>query len=254
MKKRQNSRMSFVVPDYLRDTRCLSLAARGAWMDILCTLWQAKPRGSKTLTLVSWAGEIGKPVLEVEPILAELRDHRVAEFIDRQGLITIASRRMIREREQNGHGIDGQELFLEQTTVSLIKKPPTQDLPKTNRERLEVFTITPELKAWAMQEGILRPEQYIDEFKDYWRGVIDQKLKENWPATYRNNLRRLKEQGKLRQPSQIRTLCTRHVKKKADSRLLEPCGNPTAPGQKACPACLTDIARLTRQPQQEARA
>lgn len=96
--------MQFFPADYLRDTRCLSLAARGVWMDVLCTLWNAPKRGHKTLTLEGWAGEIGKPETEVSALLLDLESNGTGKFIhETDGKLTIISRRMIRdERERKG--------------------------------------------------------------------------------------------------------------------------------------------------------
>lgn len=96
--------MQFFPSDYSRDTRCLSLAARGVWMDVLCTLWNAPKRGQKTLTLEGWAGEIGKPEPEVSALLLDLESNGIGKFIhETDGKLTIISRRMIRdERERKG--------------------------------------------------------------------------------------------------------------------------------------------------------
>jgi len=90
--------MPFFPSDYLRDTRCLSLAARGAWMDLLCTLWHAPKRGQRTLSLAGWAGEIGKSIEEVAPLLDELMSSEVGEISrENDGKITVMSRRMVRD-------------------------------------------------------------------------------------------------------------------------------------------------------------
>lgn len=96
--------IQFFPADYLRDTRCLSLAARGVWMDVLCTLWNAPKRGQKTLTLEGWAGEVGKPESEVSALLLDLESNGIGKFIhETDGKLTIISRRMIRdERERKG--------------------------------------------------------------------------------------------------------------------------------------------------------
>ena len=41
----------FYVGDYLKDTRSLSLSAKGAWGDLLCYMWNAKTRGMLSKTL-----------------------------------------------------------------------------------------------------------------------------------------------------------------------------------------------------------
>lgn len=90
--------MQFYPADYLRDTRCLSLAARGAWMDILCTLWNSPKRGKRTLTLEGWAGEIGKAVSEVAAVLGELELNVIGKIShENDSKITISSPRMLRD-------------------------------------------------------------------------------------------------------------------------------------------------------------
>lgn len=90
--------MPFFPSDYLRDTRCLSLAARGVWMDLLCTLWHAPKRGQRTLTIAGWAGEVGKSIEEVQPLLDELMTMEIGEIsIEKDGKITVISRRMVRD-------------------------------------------------------------------------------------------------------------------------------------------------------------
>lgn len=90
--------MQFYPADYLRDTRCLSLAARGAWMDILCTLWNSPKRGKRTLTVEGWAGEIGKASAEVSLVLMELEANQIGKiFHENDAKITIMSQRMLRD-------------------------------------------------------------------------------------------------------------------------------------------------------------
>ena len=45
--------------DYLRDTRMLSLEAKGAWMDILCHLSQLDEPGEAGYKIQSWARLLG---------------------------------------------------------------------------------------------------------------------------------------------------------------------------------------------------
>lgn len=90
--------MPFFPADYLRDTRCLSLAARGAWMDILCALWNSPKRGRRTLSLEGWAGEIGKASSEVSLVLHELEACEIGNISrENDTQITIISRRMVRD-------------------------------------------------------------------------------------------------------------------------------------------------------------
>jgi 5-methylcytosine-specific restriction endonuclease McrA len=88
----------FYPSDWFRDTRCLSLAARGAWIDILGILWDSKTRGVKTLDMSRWANELGMPLDDVTSALEELKKMRVANInIGTHGEVRIVSRRMRRD-------------------------------------------------------------------------------------------------------------------------------------------------------------
>lgn len=69
---------------------------------------------------------------------------------------------------------------------------------------VESFQLTPELEAWSAKEGIPDPGQYVEEFKDYWRTAGSRRKSgqpiKDWAAAFRNRLRTLKEQGKLKAP------------------------------------------------------
>lgn len=66
------------------------------------------------------------------------------------------------------------------------------------------FELTPELEAWSAKEGIPNPSQYVEEFKDYWRSTGGKRKTgqgvKNWPAVFRNRLRHLKAENKLKKP------------------------------------------------------
>lgn len=80
--------------------------------------------------------------------------------------------------------------------------------PRTAAEsmaELERFVISPETRTWAEKEGIPNPEDYLEEFRDYWRSVgakrSNGQVIRDWDATFRNRLRDLKAQGKLKKRS-----------------------------------------------------
>jgi uncharacterized protein YdaU (DUF1376 family) len=97
--------MPLYVADYQADTRCLSLATRGAWMDMLCVLWKSPTRGKRSLSLEGWAGEIGKPHAEVSAALAELDRCGVGKISyqtleEHYTIIRVESGRMLRDEAQ----------------------------------------------------------------------------------------------------------------------------------------------------------
>lgn len=91
---------AFYPSDWFRDTRCLTFAAKGAWMDLLGILWDSPTRGRKTLDMGGWALELGKPLAEVEAVFEELRKRNIADFIiESNGDVTVMSRRQMREEK-----------------------------------------------------------------------------------------------------------------------------------------------------------
>lgn len=99
----------FYVADYMRDTRALTLAARGAWVDLLCQMWVAPVRGQITLSIPAFARLWSCSESEAEAVLDELSETGVAlrsplRVTDRNEKITVSNRRMLRENnERNGN-------------------------------------------------------------------------------------------------------------------------------------------------------
>lgn len=85
--------------DYLRDTRVLSCAAKGGWMDALCMLHGSSTRGTMTLPVIGWARVFGASVDQAEAIITEIEMMRVADVTRASnGDVTLSCRRMLRER------------------------------------------------------------------------------------------------------------------------------------------------------------
>lgn len=120
--------MPLYVADYLRDTRCLSLATRGAWMDMMCALWNAPKRGRRTLTMEGWAGEVGKPSSEVSLAIIDLERNKVGKIIRKINAenieeITIMSMRMLRDEEARKRKAK-QKQYQRDKAMSLPVSPP----------------------------------------------------------------------------------------------------------------------------------
>ena len=91
--------LQFYPADWLRDTRPLSLAAKGAWIDLLCTLHHSPTRGTLALPLAGWARSIGASEAEFSAIHDELKILGVLDSVTASnGLVTLSSRRMMREK------------------------------------------------------------------------------------------------------------------------------------------------------------
>ena len=93
--------MQFFPGDYIKDTRLLSLQARGAWMDLLCLMWDSNPRGRITNTYPSFARLFGCDDDEAKNIIDELIDTRVCDC-ERScnGHVTLINRRMVKDERE----------------------------------------------------------------------------------------------------------------------------------------------------------
>jgi uncharacterized protein YdaU (DUF1376 family) len=90
--------IQFYPADYQNDTRMLSLAAKGGWVDILCMLHSSSTRGEMTLPMLGWARIMGAGVDQASAVIAELECMKIAEITrDGNGLVTVTNRRMSRD-------------------------------------------------------------------------------------------------------------------------------------------------------------
>lgn len=89
--------MQFYPGDWMADCQVLSLAGRGAWQTIICKAWHPSTRGVVSLKLPSLARLLGSTEAEAEEVIAEIKETGIAD-IERAGdVITITSRRIVRE-------------------------------------------------------------------------------------------------------------------------------------------------------------
>lgn len=96
----------FYPADYQRDTRVLTAAAKGVWMDVLCTLWWTPEYvRQKTMTLDEWSRTCGVTNSEFSAILEQFERHSICDIQrNSNGEVTLQSRRMLKddpEREKN---------------------------------------------------------------------------------------------------------------------------------------------------------
>lgn len=85
----------------MQDTRMISLAARGAWMDLLCAMWRSQNRGQVTSTVAGFARLFGCTVEQAEAVIDEITDAQVCNAVtERDGKVTLINRRMDREAKE----------------------------------------------------------------------------------------------------------------------------------------------------------
>jgi 5-methylcytosine-specific restriction endonuclease McrA len=101
----------FYPADWVQDTAHLSLAARGAWIDILCALWRSSTRGTLTLNSMAWARVIRSSVDQATTAVKELVDTKTCDGVIKADGITLTCRRIVREEEERRGGAQRQATF-----------------------------------------------------------------------------------------------------------------------------------------------
>jgi hypothetical protein len=107
MKRRGQRGLELKVPEspeefdfdaYYRDTRRLSIDARGAWMDCLYQMRLESPRGRISEPVTVYATMFGCDRKKAQRVIAEITERRVADHVvEGNGHITLINRRMFRE-------------------------------------------------------------------------------------------------------------------------------------------------------------
>ena len=135
----------FYVADWISDTRHITVAARGAWMDILCTMWRSPEQGVLSMPLSGFARLLGTTNEETVAILNELLEMGVCDRdVTRDASVTLAyaditptsvtvddvritliSRRMSRDAKSRKLAKDRQLRYRSK------KRDATSDAPKT---------------------------------------------------------------------------------------------------------------------------
>ena len=96
--------IQFYVRDWTTDCNGLSVAAKGAWIQMLCNLHLADKYGELTKTPEAWARICGCPPEEMEPIWHELRSENVCDISEDvtngHAVVTVVSRRMSTQRKE----------------------------------------------------------------------------------------------------------------------------------------------------------
>jgi uncharacterized protein YdaU (DUF1376 family) len=86
--------------DWARDTKCLSSATKGIWIDILGVLWDSPTRGVKSQDWEAWARELGVSITEIKVSFDEIQKRNVATLVlECNGDVTVMSRRQVKDEK-----------------------------------------------------------------------------------------------------------------------------------------------------------
>ena len=90
----------FYTGDWIQDTRILTLATRGIWIDMLCFMWRSPERGILKMSCEQFARLLSCTREEVKTAIAELAVTCNANVTESNGIVTIINRRMAREERE----------------------------------------------------------------------------------------------------------------------------------------------------------
>lgn len=125
MSKEKQPYIPFYLGDYIKDTRRLPLAVRGAWVDLLLFMWNEKNKGEITATYQEFSSMLGCPLNECEFAIGLLIEKNVCdhEFLG-GGKVKLVSRRMKRDvkksliRSESGKkGVDAKKNIKQKITI-----------------------------------------------------------------------------------------------------------------------------------------
>lgn len=177
----------FYPGDWMQDTRSLSLAAKGAWIDLLCAMWRSPTRGRLTLPWIGYARLLSGSLEQVKAAITELTDMRICDCeIESNVNVTLINRRMEREqrtRELTRYRVEKhRNAVVKRTSNDSVTVPSSKsskdssskDSTPKDRARTSPrhrwppeFVLTDELRAKALELGVEHPDAEFSHFRDH---------------------------------------------------------------------------------------
>lgn len=165
----------FYPGDWLKDPalRSVSLSGRGLWMDMICLMFEATPRGYLTLngrsvSVEQLARMVGSTAEEVSRSLGELTDSGVASITDAG---VIYSRRMVRDEEIRGirrkcGSMGGNPNLVNQNRFYLTKNQPS-DQAKPKQPPNQNSPPSSSSSSSTSKQSPLTPQG--ERFEEFWK-------------------------------------------------------------------------------------
>ena len=168
-----NKPLEFYPADWSADTRILSLAARGAWLELIAAMHVSGRTSSVTGSMERLSGLIGCSVQELKDVLAELEKQDIAE-VSREcnGDVTITCRRFRREQIER-------EQIRERVKKHRSENPVTEMLQECNADVTAMkrecnADVTKGVETPPLKEAPQHPQESIPQEK-----LSERELKEN---------------------------------------------------------------------------
>jgi hypothetical protein len=210
----KNPAFQFYPGDWVQDTKPISLAAKGAWIDLLCAMWRSQTKGKLSLPMIGYARLLGASVEQTEVVIKELIDMQICNAeVDgvsvRKTLgsqkpnsnLTLINRRMFREGISQENNRLRQKRFYDKQRPNGI---PNKDLTPLSSSSSSIPPIIPQDP--NAKNGSV-PHQ---EILSLWREILPEKTyPKAWNATRGELLRaRWREEEKRQNLDYWRRLFT----------------------------------------------
>jgi uncharacterized protein YdaU (DUF1376 family) len=129
----------FYPGDYIQDTRTLSLAAKGAWQDLLCFMWRSEEKGKLSYTIEGYSRLFGAPIEETKRVIDELVSLKICDSeTECNGNVTLINRRMVRDettRKQTNNRVKRFRNANEKLPCYENETPPSSSSSSSSKEK-----------------------------------------------------------------------------------------------------------------------
>jgi len=96
----KNPAFQFYPKDWTADTRKLSPASRGIWIDLICDMWAQEPKGTTTGTIGELARAAHCTDNEIDAAIDQFQRLNICDVSrDCNGIVTLTCRRMVRDEQ-----------------------------------------------------------------------------------------------------------------------------------------------------------
>ncbi len=222
----------FYPGDWTKDTRHLSLDAKGAWFDLICAMWDSPQRGSLADTPDGYARRIGSSLASVRSIIDVLSDpaNPVCDRVNLpDGRIKLTCRRMVREDKRSAQSQKYGRLGGNPSLIYRVNPPdnPSANPPLESR----VLEFGEEKRVQGEKGYPPIPEALVSaEFCAAWADFVEHRQQLSHPVTpiaVRNLFIQLEKMGIDRAVKAIR-----HSVANGWQGIFEPRQNGAAPTSK----------------------
>ena len=130
--------MQFYPADWTRDTLSLSLSARGAWISLVCAMWDAKPRGELTMDIEAYGRILGVSKIKATSVIKELSDRKICDCVTlSNGDVTLACRRQVKDEKKRESTRYRVSKFRNARTTPLCNGKVTPDISEVIYQKSE---------------------------------------------------------------------------------------------------------------------